>query len=44
MKKRVIHISSYLIFCAMLFSCVNDIDTIKRVTFDPSSPDDVTEN
>ncbi len=44
MKKRVIHISSYLVFCAMLFSCVNDLDTIKRVTFDPSSPDDVTEN
>jgi LPS export ABC transporter protein LptC len=25
-------------------SCVNDFDTIKKVTFDPDSPDDVTED
>lgn len=28
----------------MLFACVNDIDTIKKVTYDPKSPDNVTQN
>lgn len=26
----------------ILFSCVNDLDTIKQVTYDPKAPDDVT--
>lgn len=34
----------YFAFCGILFSCVNDLDSIKKVTFDPNSPDDVTEN
>lgn len=28
----------------LLFSCVNDLDTIKKVTYDPKSPDNVTKN
>lgn len=28
----------------ILFSCVNDIDTIKKVTFDPNAPDETSRN
>jgi LPS export ABC transporter protein LptC len=28
----------------ILFSCVNDLDTIQRVTYDPNAPDEITEN
>ena len=28
----------------ILFSCVNDLDTVKKVTYNPNAPDDVTEN
>lgn len=28
----------------IFFSCTNDLDTIKRITFDPKAPDDVTKN
>ncbi len=34
----------FIIFCTLLFSCVNDLSKIKTVTYDPKSPDDVTEN
>ena len=33
-----------LIMAGILFSCVNDLDTIQKVTFDPNAPDEVTEN
>lgn len=28
----------------ILFSCVNDLDTIREITVDPNAPDDVTKN
>ena len=28
----------------ILFSCVNDLDTIKKVTYDPDAPEEVTKN
>lgn len=28
----------------ILFSCVNDLDTIQKVTYDPKAPDEVTSN
>lgn len=32
-----------MIFMAgILFSCINDIDTIQKVTYDPTAPDEVT--
>lgn len=34
----------YLVACGLLFSCVNDLDSIKRVTYRSDAPDDVTEN
>ncbi len=34
----------FLVFCTLLSSCVNDLNKIKTVTYDPKSPDDVTEN
>ena len=39
-----LHLSIYLLFILFLFSCVNDLDTIKKVTFKSGAPDDVTEN
>lgn len=34
-----------MIFMAgILFSCVNDLDTIKKVTYDPKAPDEITED
>ena len=42
MFNRIVAIS--LFFFGVLFSCVNDLDDIKKVTYDPDSPDDVTEN
>jgi LPS export ABC transporter protein LptC len=28
----------------ILFSCSNDLDNIRKVTFDPNAPDDITKN
>lgn len=33
-----------LVATGFLFSCVNDIDTIQKVTNDPNAPDEVTKN
>ncbi len=33
-----------IVLTGILFSCVNDLDTIQRVTYDPNAPDEVTEN
>ena len=33
-----------LILAGILFSCTNDLDDIKKVTFDPKAPDEVSTN
>lgn len=43
-NKRLMPFVAYIIFCGMLFSCVNDLDSIKKVTYNSADPDDVTEN
>ncbi len=37
-------IPASLVLAGFLFSCVNDLDQIKRVTNDPKAPDEVTQN
>lgn len=34
----------YLLIFSILYSCVNDLDTIKKVTTRSDAPDDITEN
>ncbi len=33
-----------IVFILTLVSCVNDLETIQRVTYDPKAPDEVTKN
>ena len=33
-----------IIVAGILFSCVNDLDTIQKVTYDPNAPDEVTKD
>lgn len=33
-----------LFMAGILFSCVNDLDDIQKVTYDPNAPDEVTQN
>jgi len=33
-----------LVMAGIFCSCTNDLNTIKRITFDPKAPDDVTKN
>ncbi|MBL4863005.1 MAG: LPS export ABC transporter periplasmic protein LptC [Crocinitomicaceae bacterium] len=33
-----------LFMTGILFSCVNDLDTIQKVTYDPNAPDEITRN
>lgn len=33
-----------LLMTGILFSCVNDLDTIQKVTYDPKAPDEVTKD
>ncbi len=40
MKKALIILASQI----LLLSCVNDLDDIQKVTFDPKAPDEVTKN
>ena len=40
MKKALIILASPI----LLLSCVNDLDDIQKVTFDPKAPDEVTKN
>ena len=35
-------IPALLILAGILFSCVNDLDTIQQVTYDPDAPDETT--
>lgn len=44
MTKQFRNIVVYLLFCGILYSCVNDLDTIKKVTARSDAPDDITEN
>lgn len=32
------------LLAGILFSCVNDLESIKKVTYDPKAPDEVTKN
>ncbi len=43
-SRKIAFYSVYLLLILVLISCVNDIDTIKKVTYDPKSPDNVTQN
>jgi LPS export ABC transporter protein LptC len=42
--KHLFGIPASLVLAGILFSCVNDLDQIKRVTNDPKAPDEVTTN
>ncbi|MFM9029024.1 MAG: hypothetical protein ACKOQ6_13695, partial [Bacteroidota bacterium] len=33
-----------LMLAGILFSCVNDLESIKKVTYDPKAPDEVTKD
>ena len=33
-----------ILLCLSLFSCVNDLESIQKVTYDPKAPDEVTKN
>ena len=41
---KIIYWIPAILLAGILFSCVNDLDTIQRVTYDPNAPDEVTEN
>jgi LPS export ABC transporter protein LptC len=43
-KDKFIRKNICLLVFGLLFSCVNDLDSIKKVTFRSDAPDDVTEN
>ena len=42
LNKILIGIPASLVLAGFLFSCVNDLDQIRRVTNDPKAPDEVT--
>lgn len=42
--KLIFGIPASLVLVGFLFSCVNDLDQIRRVTNDPKAPDEVTVN
>lgn len=42
--KKYWRIPVSLVLAGILFSCVNDLDTIKKVTYNPNSASEVTEN
>lgn len=44
LNKLIIGIPASLVLAGFLFSCVNDLDQIQRVTNDPKAPDEVTSN
>jgi LPS export ABC transporter protein LptC len=47
MKKAnliVYKILASILLSALLFSCVNDLESIQKVTYDPKAPDEVTKN
>ncbi len=42
--KRIIILNGLLSLFLVLFSCVNDLETVKKITFKSNAPNDVTEN
>lgn len=46
MKLSRLLLFTYFSFCfvALFSSCVNDLESIKKVTYDPKAPDEVTKN
>lgn len=42
--KILLKIPVILLVTGILFSCVNDLDAIQKVTHDPNAPDEVTKN
>lgn len=40
----IYRIPVFILMTGILFSCVNDIDTIQKVTHDPNSPSEITRN
>jgi LPS export ABC transporter protein LptC len=43
-RKNILGIPVGLLLAGILVSCVNDLDDIKKVTFDPESPTEVSKN
>ncbi len=41
---KIFRIPVFLVLAGILFSCVNDMDTIQKVTFDPNAPDEASRN
>lgn len=41
-NKILIGIPASIVLAGFLFSCVNDLDQIRKVTYDPKAPDEVT--
>ena len=42
--QKIIRIPVFILLAGILFSCVNDLDTIQKVTFDPNAPDEASQN
>ena len=42
--RSIILVSLGIVLTCSLFSCVNDLDTIQKVTHDPDAPDEATKN
>lgn len=43
-KTNALFVLSYFLLAGILFSCVNDIDSIKKISYRPSDPDERTSN
>ncbi len=41
---KIFRIPAFILLAGILFSCVNDLDTIQKVTFDPNAPDEASKN
>ncbi len=41
---KILRIPAFILLAGILFSCVNDMDTIQKVTFDPNAPDEASRN
>ncbi|MEY3236963.1 MAG: export transporter periplasmic protein LptC [Bacteroidota bacterium] len=44
MKSQYTYAFFILLLTSLLFSCVNDLESIQKVTYDPKAPDEVTKN
>jgi LPS export ABC transporter protein LptC len=42
--KKITQIPAILLIAGIFVSCVNDLESIKKVTYDPKSPDEVTKD